>query len=68
MGAIKKKKDVKSEKQPSAEKKTNGTIISEEERSRANRLSDTEREALFKRGMALIYGGANSEKTTADRH
>jgi hypothetical protein len=38
------------------EKKTPGTIMAEEIRARANRLTDAERESLLSDAMRIIYG------------
>jgi hypothetical protein len=38
------------------EKKTPGTIIAEEIRSKANNLTDAERESLLADAMRIIYG------------
>lgn len=46
--------------------KTSGGKISSEIRKKANLLRDDEREALFKRGMQVIYGGP--AKATRSRH
>lgn len=35
-----------------------GSATAAQMRAQANQLSETEREALFKKGMQLIYGGS----------
>ncbi len=44
---------------------TKGSETAARVRSEANRLSEAERESLFKKGMQLIYGGA--KETTGRR-
>ena len=38
------------------EKKTPGTVMAEEARARANKLTDAERESLMGYAMSAIYG------------
>lgn len=44
-----------------------GTRMSEDIRKSANYLTDPEREDLFNRGMALIYGGNQRASKTVSR-
>ena len=41
---------------PAKEKKTRGTIMAEEARAQANKLTDAERESLMAHAMRSIYG------------
>ena len=56
-------KTMKAPQKHVAEEKSLGTRIAEVERAKANRLSESKRESLFDRGMALIYGGNKNGKT-----
>jgi hypothetical protein len=38
-------------------KQTSGSKIADKARKMANGLSDSERECLYNKGMAMIYGG-----------
>jgi hypothetical protein len=37
-------------------------------RSEANKLTEQQREELFKRGMQIVYGGAGSKETVGAGH
>jgi hypothetical protein len=41
---------------PDYPRETAGSILARKARSKANSLSDKEREELFRQGMAIIYG------------
>lgn len=45
---------------------TTGSKLARDARERANNLSDSEREQLFRAGMVLIYGG-NGDKVVCSR-
>ena len=54
------------EKQSEKEPISRGTVLAEKERTKANRLTEREREALFEEGMGLIYGGPNKSKAAVN--
>ena len=45
---------------PKKESKSFGSLVAEKARAKANGYTDEKRNSLRERGMALIYGGANS--------
>ena len=47
------------------ERSSPGTIMAERNRDRMNQLGDTRREALFAKGMSLIYGRVRPAKAAA---
>jgi hypothetical protein len=47
--------------------KTSGSRAAKKLRSEANKLSESKRESLFKRGMQIIYGGSGAEETVRTR-
>jgi hypothetical protein len=47
---------------------TAGSKAAKRLRTEANKLSERERENLFKRGMQIIYGGTGSKETAGTRH
>ena len=46
---------------------TKGSQIAARVRVEANRLSEAERETLFKKGMQMIYGGTGTKETAGRR-
>lgn len=44
--------------------KSVGTIAAEKARAMSNTLSDTQREALLKKGLSIIYGGGRNAKAS----
>ena len=46
---------------------TTGSKLAEEARKMGNTLSDAKRASLFKRGMAMIYGGDAKQTTRTGR-
>lgn len=56
-------KDKAAEFRPTAR----SAAFAKELRARSNALSDTKREALFNKGMQLIYGGDAHSKAAANR-
>jgi len=51
---------------PAYPDETTGAKLARKAREKANNLSDTEREELFRAGMALIYG-SNGKKGVCTR-
>lgn len=47
---------------------TEGSRLAAETRRRANRLTAEQRREHFRRGMAIIYGGAQAAKAPGSRH
>jgi hypothetical protein len=47
--------------------KSLGTVAAEKARSKANALTDMERDALLKKGLSIIYGGRGNAKAHARR-
>jgi hypothetical protein len=47
--------------------KTSGSKVAKKLRSEANKLSESQRENLFKRGMQIIYGGAGTTEAARAR-
>jgi hypothetical protein len=47
---------------------TAGSKTAKRLRTEANKLSERERENLFKRGMQIIYGGTGAKETVGARH
>lgn len=47
---------------------TAGSKLAAKIRQKANALSDEQRGDYFKRGLAMIYGGAPAKKTVSTRH
>jgi hypothetical protein len=47
------------------ERPTTGTASAEKNRAKMNRLGDSQRSALFAKGMQLIYGGTQAAKAPA---
>jgi hypothetical protein len=47
--------------------KSVGTVQGAKTRAKANTLTAEEREVLLKRGLSMIYGGAERAKATTDR-
>ena len=47
---------------------TSGSKTAKRVRTQANKLTESERESLFKRGMQIIYGGTGSKETVGARH
>jgi len=47
---------------------TPGSIAAKELRTEASKLTGSERENLFKRGMQIIYSGTGAKKTAVTRH
>ncbi len=48
--------------------RTAGAKAAKRLRKEANKLSERERESLFKRGMQIIYGGTGTKETVGARH
>jgi hypothetical protein len=48
--------------------RTAGAKAAKRLRTEANKLSERERESLFKRGMQIIYGGTGTKETVGTRH
>jgi hypothetical protein len=48
--------------------KTNGSELAAEVRSKANQLSEEERESLLELGKELIYGGSSAKEKIRARH
>lgn len=46
---------------------TSGSLLGADFRRKANRLSEEERDELFKRGMQVIYGGNGEKEATRAR-
>ena len=44
---------------------THGSQVTARGRQKANKMTDTQRDEYFRRGMVLIYGGQLPEKTVA---
>jgi hypothetical protein len=47
---------------------TAGSKAAKRLRTEANKLSEQDREDLFKRGMQIIYGGTGTKETVGARH
>ena len=47
---------------------TAGSKAAKRLRTEANKLSEQERESLFKRGMQIIYGGTGTKEAVGARH
>ena len=47
---------------------TAGSKAAKRLRTEANKLSERERESLFKRGMQIIYGGTGKKEAVGARH
>jgi hypothetical protein len=47
---------------------TSGSRAGRRVRGQANKLTERQREALFKRGMQIIYGGTGTKKTVGAGH
>jgi len=47
---------------------TSGAKTAKRLRAEANKLTEPQREELFKRGMQIIYGGTGTKKTAGTRH
>ncbi len=47
---------------------TAGTKTARRVRTEANKLTEKEREELFKRGMQIVYGGTGSKETVGAGH
>jgi hypothetical protein len=47
---------------------TAGSKAAKRLRTEANKLSERERESLFKRGMQIIYGGSGKKEAVGARH
>lgn len=47
---------------------TSGTKAAKRLREEANKLTEPQRENLFKRGMQIIYGGTGTKNTAGTRH
>ena len=47
---------------------TAGSKTAKRLRTEASKLSEQERENLFKRGMQIIYGGTGTKETVGTRH
>jgi hypothetical protein len=47
--------------------KTSGSRVAKKLRSEANKLTESQRENLFKRGMQIIYGGTGTTEATRAR-
>ena len=47
---------------------TAGSEAAKRLRAEANKLSEQQRDDLFKRGMQIIYGGPGTKKTLGSRH
>ena len=61
------KKRISFMKKPVAEPKSTGTRIAEKNRAKGNGYSETKRQRLLDRGMALIYGGPGYVKSNGNR-
>jgi hypothetical protein len=46
---------------------TNGSRLAQRVRAQANRISETDRAALFKQGMQVIYGGSGTKEKVGGR-
>ena len=47
---------------------TAGSKAAKRLRTEANKLSEQDRESLFKRGMQIIYGGTGTKEAVGARH
>jgi hypothetical protein len=47
---------------------TAGTKAARRVRAEANKLTEKQREELFKRGMQIVYGGTGSKETVGAGH
>ena len=47
---------------------TSGARAAKRVRAAANKLTERQREALFKRGMQIIYGGTGTKETVGAGH
>lgn len=47
---------------------TSGSRLAADVRQKANRLTEEERDELFKRGMQVIYGGNGEKEAVRTRH
>ena len=52
-------------KKSAPKKESFGTVTAAKARARLNDVSDEQREALMRRGMSLIYGGAGNSQVKA---
>jgi hypothetical protein len=46
---------------------TKGSRLAQRVRAQANRISETDRAALFKQGMQVIYGGTGTKEEVGGR-
>jgi hypothetical protein len=52
---------------PDYPRETAGSVLARKARSKANSLSDKEREGLFREGMAIIYGSNGGQAVRSRR-